>query len=144
MKIRCCVACGCQETSKIENKLRFWDYLNEEVQKSITSGSGLVIHFDGNLWAGPKIIPGDPRPQNCNGKLFEQFLDQNPHLTVVNSLSLCEGLITRKREKKWNCRTECTRLFRCLWPSTTLRHKNANWRRQKIHFNQLWASEEGV
>ena len=99
MKIRCCVAYGCQETSKIENKLKFWEYLNEEVQKSNSSGSGLVIHFDGNLWAGPKIIPGDPRPQNCNGKLFEQFLEQNPHLTVVNSLSLCEGLITRKRER---------------------------------------------
>ena len=74
MKIRCCVAYGFQETSKNENKLKFWEYLNEEVQKSNSSGSGLVIHFDGNLWAGPKIIPGDPRLQNCNGKLFEQFL----------------------------------------------------------------------
>ena len=26
------------------------------------------------------------------------FLSQNPGLTVVNSLNLCEGLITRKRE----------------------------------------------
>ena len=51
------------------------------------------------MWAGPKIIPGDPRPQNYNGRLFEQFLQQNPHLTVVNSLSLCEGLITRRRHK---------------------------------------------
>ena len=99
MKIRCCVAYGFQETSKIENKKKFWEYLNEEVHYSKSSGSGLVIHFDGNLWAGSKIIPGDPRPQNYNGKLFEQFLRQNPHLTVVNSLSLCEGLITRRRQK---------------------------------------------
>ena len=52
MKIRCCVAYGFQETSKIENKKKFWEYLNEEVHYSKSSGSGLVIHFDGNLWAG--------------------------------------------------------------------------------------------
>ena len=57
MKIRCCVAFGCQESSKIENKIKLWEYLNEEVQKSKSLGSGLIVHFDGNLWAGPKIIP---------------------------------------------------------------------------------------
>ena len=61
--------------------------------------SGFVLQFDGNLWAGPGIVPGDPRPQNRNGKLFEDFLTKHPHLTVVNSLSLCEGLITRSRIK---------------------------------------------
>ena len=99
MNIRCCVAYGCQENSKMENKRKFWEYLYAEVKKAKSSGSGLVIHFDGNLWAGSKIIPGDPRPQNNNGKLFEQFLQQNPHLTVVNSLPLCEGIITRRRQK---------------------------------------------
>ena len=45
------------------------------------------------------IVPGDPRPQNRNGRLFKEFLERNPHLSVVNSLSLCEGLITRSRVK---------------------------------------------
>ena len=49
------------------------------------------------MWAGQNIIPGDPRQQNRNGKLFEEFLSRNPQLTVVNSLSLCQGLITRSR-----------------------------------------------
>ena len=97
MKIRCCVAYGCQETEKVENKDAFWQYLNEEVIEATATGAGLIIQFDGNLWAGNHIIPNDPRPQNRNGKLFEQFLIKNSHLTVVNSLDLCEGLITRSR-----------------------------------------------
>ena len=97
MKIRCCIAYGCQETDLVERKTAFWDYLYEEVNQASTSGSGFVLHFDGNLWAGSNIVPGDPRQQNKNGKMFEQFLKQNQNLTVVNSLSLCEGLITRSR-----------------------------------------------
>ena len=52
----------------------------------------------GNLWAGSEIIPGDRRPQNRNGRLFQEFLERNKNLTVVNALSLCQGLITRSRK----------------------------------------------
>ena len=97
LKIRCCVAYGCQETESNDKKEAFWQYMDEEVLEASNSGSGLVIQLDGNLWAGNGIIPNDPRPQNRNGKLFQQFLERNPHLTVVNSLSLCEGLVTRSR-----------------------------------------------
>jgi hypothetical protein len=97
MTIRCCVAYGCQESEIIERKNVFWAYLDEEVYRANESGSGLVLHFDGNLWAGTDIIPGDPRKQNRNGKLFEEFLSRNPHLSVVNGLPLCQGLITRSR-----------------------------------------------
>ena len=38
-----------------------------------------------------------PRPQNRNGKLFQEFLERHPHLSVVNSLPQCVGLITRSR-----------------------------------------------
>ena len=99
LKIRCCAAYGCQETDLNDRKKSFWDYLYDEVDFAKHSGAGLVLHFDGNLWAGNGIIPGDPRPQNKNGKLFQEFLKNNPHLTVVNSLPLCEGLITRRRYK---------------------------------------------
>ena len=83
----------------IERKNKFWKYLDEDVELANKSNSGFVLQFDGNLWAGPKIVPGDPRPQNRNGKLFEDFLARNPHLTIVNSLSICQGLITRSRIK---------------------------------------------
>ena len=56
--------------------------------------------MDGNFWAGSNLIPGDPNIQNCNGKLFEQFMQRNAHLSCVNSLQLCEGLITRTRTTK--------------------------------------------
>ena len=52
------------------------------------------------MWAGSDIIPGDPRKQNKNGKMFEEFLKRNPNLTVVNSLPQCKGLITRSRIKE--------------------------------------------
>ena len=97
MKIRCCVAYGCQESQLNERKEAFWTYLEEEVQMARRSESGFILHFDGNLWAGEHIIPGDPRPQNRNGKMFQEFLHRNPQLTVVNSLPLCEGKVTRSR-----------------------------------------------
>jgi hypothetical protein len=102
MNIRCCVAYGCQENDAKENKDAFWSYLDEEVIEAANAGAGLVIQFDGNLWAGEKIIPNDPKAQNKNGKLFEHFLERNPHLTVVNALDLCEGLITRSRFRNGN------------------------------------------
>ena len=50
------------------------------------------------MWAGDKIIKGDPRRQNSNGKLFQTFLLQN--LSVVNANPICEGKITRIRHTK--------------------------------------------
>ena len=97
MKICCCVAYGCQENDLTEKKDAFWAYLEEEVLRANASGSGLVLLFDGNMWAGGNINLGDPREQNRNGKLFKEFLMRNPTLTVVNSLPLCKGLITRSR-----------------------------------------------
>ena len=99
LKIRCCVAYGPQESDSNEKKEDFWKYLDDEVEEARKSSSGLVIQFDGNLWAGKNLIQNDPRPQNRNGKLFEQFLKRNSNLTVVNSMKLCEGLITRRRIK---------------------------------------------
>ena len=97
MKIRCCVAYGCQENDLVERKEAFWKYLDEEVNFADESGAGFVMHFDGNLWAGEDLVPGDPRPQNRNGRLFKEFLNRHPHLSIVNALPVCEGLITHRR-----------------------------------------------
>ena len=53
--------------------------------------------MDGNSWLGEKTINGDPHKQNKNGELFQNFLDRNPQLSVLNTESICEGLITRSR-----------------------------------------------
>ena len=100
MKIRCCVAYGFQENENIDKKNNFWKYLDEEVINAKNDGAGLIIQMDGNLWAGSKIIPNDPRQQNRNGKLFEEFLSRNSHLTVVNALDICEGIISHSRKSE--------------------------------------------
>ena len=50
--------------------MAFWDYLNKEVQNAAKDGAGLIIQMDGNLWAGDRIIKGDLKVQNQNGKIF--------------------------------------------------------------------------
>ena len=99
MKIRCVVAYGPQENESLEKKEFFWEHLDKKVDEAEKAGAGFILQFDGNLWAGNKLIPGDPRPQNKNGQFFEQFLIRNPRLSIVNSLPLCEGLVTRSRNK---------------------------------------------
>ena len=79
------VAYGPQENDQIERKTKFWDYLDEEVIRSSQDGKGFILQCDSNAWLGPNIIPGDPRQQNKNGKLFEEFLNRNPHLTLINA-----------------------------------------------------------
>ena len=100
-RIRCVTAYGPQETGpSTEVKTRFWAHLDSEVAAAESLGTGFILQMDANVWAGPELIPGDPNPQNYNGKLFEEFMTRNPQLTLVNSLQLCEGLITRKRVAK--------------------------------------------
>ena len=100
-KIRCVAAYGPQETGpSIEEKSKFWAQLDWEVAAAESANTGLILQMDANVWAGPNLIPGDPNPQNSNGKLFEEFMDRNPHLYLVNSLQLCVGLITRIRITK--------------------------------------------
>ena len=53
--------------------------------------------MDGNAWLGGKILKGDPHNQNKNGELFQNFLERNPHLTLLNTESFCKGTITRSR-----------------------------------------------
>ena len=83
----------------MKRKRHFWEHLDKEVEEAARAGSGFILQFDGNLWAGNNLIPKDPRPQNKNGKLLEQFLNRNPSLTIVNSLPECQGLVTRSRIK---------------------------------------------
>ena len=75
-----------------------WEFLEEEANKAELEGLGLIIQMDGNLHAGPELIKNDPNPQNNNGKLYMEFLIRNPNLIVANSLSNCQGLITRQRK----------------------------------------------
>ena len=96
-KIRCMCAYGPQEKDTLERKLNFWSNLSEEVSQALKDEAAIIIQMDGNLWGGEEIVKGDPNKSNNNGKLFKEFLEMNPNLTVVNNLTICEGKITRRR-----------------------------------------------
>ena len=98
ISIRCVIGYGPQESDSNERKSKFWERLEKEIITAQNDDMGLLIQMDGNLHAGERIIPGDPNPQNRNGKLFESFLNKFPHLSVANALSQCTGVITRCRK----------------------------------------------
>ena len=58
----------------------------------------MIIAINANAWLGSSWIKNDPHIRNRNGQLFNNFLLRNPHISLVNSLSLCEGSITRSRK----------------------------------------------
>ena len=89
---------GPQESDSVERKRKFWNFLDREVTNAIVAGAGFILQMDGNCHLGTDVIKGDLNVQNSNGKLFSTFLESNPHLTLVNSLPLCEGVITRMRK----------------------------------------------
>ena len=56
----------------------------------------LIIEMDANSWLWGTVIPGDLNiTTNSNGKLFLNFLHGNKHISLVNALTLYEGVITR-------------------------------------------------
>ena len=111
IQVRAVTAYGPQENETVQLKNKFWAHLDLEVAAAENYETGVIIQMDGNLWAGGKLIPGDPNEQNNNGKLFELFLSRNPHLTCVNALQLCEGLITRIRKTKNGCEKSVLDIF---------------------------------
>ena len=97
MQIRVLVGYGVQENATKDKKDKFWEFIENEVIEAESQGQGILIQMDGNLHAGKELVKNDPNPQNTNGRLFMQFLQRNTCLTVVNSMSICEGTITRRR-----------------------------------------------
>ena len=96
--VRVTTAYGPQICDSHERKQKFWQFLEREVENADAAGAGFILQMDSNCHVGKELIEKDVNPQNFNGKLFAQFLERNQHLTLINSLSLCEGLITRMRK----------------------------------------------
>ena len=97
-KILCVAGYGPQLGDTIERKSSFWKYLDEEAKSAKDRDVGLIIQMDTNSWVGSDLIPGDPNKLNSNGKLMRRFLEENPALSVINSLKSCDGTITRERK----------------------------------------------
>ena len=93
------INCYGPQITENEKKDLFWSRLQSEVDNALNENTGVIICTDGNLHCGEKIVPGDPNPQNHNGRLFEQFLEKNPELKLMNGTVKCQGVITRERIK---------------------------------------------
>ena len=91
-------AYGPQLSDKHEKKQNFWDFIEKEARNAFENGAGFILQMDSNAHLGADIVEGDPNTQNSNGKLFSDFLARLPHLTIINTLPLCEGSITRQRK----------------------------------------------
>ena len=96
MAVRVTSAYGPLENALTQKKKAFWSYLAIQAEQARAAGTGFIAQGDFNSWLGPQYLPGDVRPQNANGKLFQTFLEENK-LICVNSLTLTKGLITRRR-----------------------------------------------
>ena len=94
MKIRVVNAYGPQEYDNIQKKTLFWEHLDREFFEADKNGEAFILAMDGNLWLGPNILKNDPHKQNKNGELFQNYMQRNPQLTLLNAQSICQGLIT--------------------------------------------------
>ena len=66
--IRIIVGYGVQENASKEKKVKFWDFIEKEVNQAASEEQGVIIQMDGNLHAGEKLIKDDPNPQNTKHK----------------------------------------------------------------------------
>ena len=96
--VRIVTAYGPQVSDSKEREQKFWDFLETQCNHAFEAGSGFVLQMDSNAHIGKDILKEDPNEQNSNVKLFCDFLERMSHLTIVNTLSLCEGSITRMRK----------------------------------------------
>ena len=97
MAISVTSAYGPQNNAPDTKKAAFWNYLSEQAYRSKSCGKGFILQGDLNSWLGSDLLPGDKKPKNNNGRLFESFLEDNK-LTCVNSLPITKGLVTRTRK----------------------------------------------
>ena len=136
-KIRLVNGYGPQIGDTKDRKEKFWSYLEREVIEAEKEQVGLVIEIDSNSWAGNELIPNDPNPQNYNGKLLEMFLKRNKGVYLVNSLQLCEGLITRKRHTQNRHEASAIDLFivcKRILPVVIKMHVDEHWEHQLTKF----------
>ena len=91
--LSCNTAYGPQDSAPMNKKAEFWKYLEEEFERANKEGNGFIIQGDMNAWLGPEVLPSDTRKQNQNGKMLVTLVKSNK-LTIVNTLSICQGTTT--------------------------------------------------
>ena len=96
--LRVVCAYGPQLNDSLQRKHTFWDFLERQHIDAEKAGAGFIIQMDSNAHLGRDWLENEVNEQNVNGKLFANFLERRSELTLINSLNLCEGNITRMRK----------------------------------------------
>ena len=87
---------GPQENANVDDRIKFFARLEEEIVLSKLNGCLTCVELDANAKLGPQVIPGDPHGRTDNGELLLGIIERN-NLTVCNSSQLCTGVITRRK-----------------------------------------------
>ena len=99
--IRIINAYGPQEDDSKENIIDFWSEIEREIIKAKDNNCLIVIQMDANAKVGKEVIKNDPHETSNNGKILLEMVERN-NLTIANSLSKCNGVITRDRKTVTN------------------------------------------
>ena len=87
---------GPQEYQKIEDRIKFYARMEQEVINAKMFNNFICIEMDANAKLGPELISLDPNSRSGNGDLLIEMCERN-NLVICNTTELCEGVITRQR-----------------------------------------------
>ena len=97
-EIRVISGYGPQECWSVEERMPFFQVLEEEISKAELAGKSIMIGFDANSKLGQDWIDQDPHQQSPNGRILAGILERYA-LTVANGIKeKCDGVFIRVRD----------------------------------------------
>ena len=94
--IRIINAYGPQEDDGNPKVYKFWQDIEQEILTAKDENCLVVIQLDANAKIGKENLKDDPNNVTKNGKILLDVVERQ-NLTIVNTLDLCKGVITRER-----------------------------------------------
>ena len=88
---------GPQESQNIEERIKFYARLEQEIVNAKMFNNLICIEMDANAKLGKEVIKSDPNPRSSNGDLLFELCERN-NLIICNATDLCQGIITRERK----------------------------------------------
>ena len=81
--VRIITGYGPQENWKIEDRMPFFQKLEEEIVKAQSNLKPVFIQMDANSKLGPEMIAGDPHTQSENGKILAGIISRNALVVII-------------------------------------------------------------
>ena len=99
-KIRVINGYGPQDDDSLQNKLKFWMALDQEVLAAKSENCMVLIQMDANAKVGRSVITNDPNNlTDNNGQQMLELVSRH-ELAILNADARCRGTITRHRVSK--------------------------------------------